>query len=378
MSPRQIRCSVAWVATTDAEVAHRTLKANGWLRNDAHPVTKGDQVGFPLTHRPTNERLQEAVGDTFPTPSLKEMELNLSPPTVPHALMVQTTTDWLKEHSLEVNPLLLELLPKKWERLGGLVLLPHGTFSQLEWEEVKNHAHVLTLYQRIAEALGGDSLALQRPIANDRFRSSQIEQLVGTTRVRFQEHHILHSFDAGRVMWSSGNVTERRRIGQLDLRGETVVDAYAGVGYYTLQMLVHGGAAHVHACEWNPASIDGLRTSAALNGVEDRLTVHEGDNSMAMAKLRGVADRVILGLLPSSEPAWKAAVHCLKDSGGWLHVHMNVEEEQLEAWTAATVEQLNSTADAMGRPWALVAKHLEKVKWYAPRVRHVVLDIQAV
>ena len=179
-------------------------------------------------------------------------------------------------------------------------------------------------------------------------------------------------------MWSSGNVTERRRIGQLDLRGETVVDAYAGVGYYTLQMLVHGGAAHVHACEWNPASIDGLRTSAALNGVEDRLTVHEGDNSMAMAKLRGVADRVILGLLPSSEPAWKAAVHCLKDSGGWLHVHMNVEEEQLEAWTAATVERLNSTADAMGRPWALVAKHLEKVKWYAPRVRHVVLDIQAV
>ena len=378
MSPRQIRCSVAWVATTDAEVAHRTLKANGWLRNDAHPVTKGDQVGFPLTHRPTNERLQEAVGDTFPTPSLKEMELNLSPPTVPHALMVQTMTDWLKEHSLEVNPLLLELLPKKWERLGGLVLRPHGTFSQLEREEVKNHAHVLTLYQRIAEALGGDSLALQRPIANDRFRSSQIEQLVGTTKVRFQDHHILHSFDAGRVMWSSGNVTERRRIGQLDLRGETVVDAYAGVGYYTLQMLVHGGAAHVHACEWNPASIDGLRTSAALNGVEDRLTVHEGDNSMAMAKLRGVADRVILGLLPSSEPAWKAAVRCLKDSGGWLHVHMNVEEEQLEAWTAATVERLNSTADAMGRPWALVAKHLEKVKWYAPRVRHVVLDIQAV
>ena len=60
-------------------------------------------------------------------------------------------------------------------------------------------------------------------------------------------------------MFSSGNITERRRIGALDMSGETVVDAYAGVGYYAFPMLIHSGAARVHACEINPASLEGLR-----------------------------------------------------------------------------------------------------------------------
>ena len=40
---------------------------------------------------------------------------------------------------------------------------------------------------------------------------------------------------------------------------------------------------------------------------------------------RGVADRVNLGLLPSSEAGWPAACAALNPaSGGWLHVHGNV------------------------------------------------------
>lgn len=41
-------------------------------------------------------------------------------------------------------------------------------------------------------------------------------------------------------------------------------------------------------------------------------------------QLRGVADRVNLGLIPSSEDAWPVACQVLKPSGGILHVHGNV------------------------------------------------------
>ena len=87
------------------------------------------------------------------------------------------------------------------------------------------------------------ALGVQAPVANDTFRSSQVEMLLGTSTVEFTDHGMTYTFDAAKVMFSSGNVTERRRIGALDMDGEVVVDAYAGVGYYTFPMLVHAGAA---------------------------------------------------------------------------------------------------------------------------------------
>ena len=55
------------------------------------------------------------------------------------------------------------------------------------------------------------------------------------------------------------------------------------------------------------------------------VVVHRGDNrKTAPVALAGVADRVNLGLLPSSEPGWPVAAAVLKPRGGMLHVHGNV------------------------------------------------------
>ena len=56
----------------------------------------------------------------------------------------------------------------------------------------------------------------------------------------------------------------------------------AGIGYFTLPYLVHAGAAHVYACEWNPDAVESLRTNLALNAVERRCTVLFGDNRQAL------------------------------------------------------------------------------------------------
>ena len=79
----------------------------------------------------------------------------------------------------------------------------------------------------------------------------------------------------------------------------------------------------VHACEWNPAAIAGLRHNLIANHVLSRCTVWEGDCRHVAPKQ--VADRVILGLLPSSEGGWRTAVQALKSQGPiellhYLHV----------------------------------------------------------
>ena len=57
-----------------------------------------------------------------------------------------------------------------------------------------------------------------------------------------------------------------------------------GIGYFTLPYLVHAGAAHVHACEWNPDALAALRHNLHVNGVADRCTVHAGDNRQVMKR----------------------------------------------------------------------------------------------
>ena len=53
--------------------------------------------------------------------------------------------------------------------------------------------------------------------------------------------------------------------------------------------------------------------------------------------MQGVADRVLLGLLPSSREGWPVALAALKPStGGWLHLHHNVKDSEEAAWMAST------------------------------------------
>ena len=67
------------------------------------------------------------------------------------------------------------------------------------------------------------------------------------------ENGIRQSFDLTRVMFSRGNVTEKRRFGSTLVQpNESVLDLYAGIGYFTLPALIHGKAQHVTCCEWNP------------------------------------------------------------------------------------------------------------------------------
>ena len=232
------------------------------------------------------------------------------------------------------------------------------------------------LWKGMAGALKVTSVGLQAPIANNTFRSAQVDMLLGSSHVRFSDHGVMFAFDASKVMFSSGNITERRRIGTMDMQGEVVVDAYAGVGYYTFHMLVNAGAAHVHACEINPASLTGLKAGAEANGLVERMTVHAGDNALALETLRGTADRCHLGLLPSSEPVWEACMLALKPTGGVLHIHMNVEEENIERWTNATVERFQKLVAQHSLSFNVQPMHVERVKWFAPRVRHVVLDLR--
>ena len=376
---------VVWTSKENGSALHATLKALHWLDPLSRSHHAEGKVGFACTQSsPLNDGALNDLAQRFPHPfeqTMSEIE-SIGPSVNPHDRLRACVVEWMEEVGQSVTEEHAYGLPSKWEALGDLIVIPLDAFANEAWVEAlgaATKAQTNQLWASVAQALGGSRLARQDHISNDELRSPRIEMLAGeSTWVEFSDYGVHFGFDASKVMFSSGNVTERHRMGSIDMKGETVVDAYAGAGYYTLPMLVRSQAVRVHACEMNPASIEGLKWAASKNGVGARLTVHEGDNQTTMPGLAGVADRCHLGLLPSSEAVWQHALACLKPSGGWLHIHMNVEKEKVQAWSDETVHTLKQFAQDSGRNWSIEAKHIERVKSYSPGVLHVVLDVQCV
>ncbi|XP_026558721.1 tRNA wybutosine-synthesizing protein 2 homolog [Pseudonaja textilis] len=316
-------------------------------------------------------------------------------------------------------------LPRSWQRHGDLVLLSEDCFRAKQWREFGQG-----LWQVVADALGSRRLAKRGRVQTDLFRSPAVTLLLGEDGwVEQVDNGIRYSFDVTQCMLSPGNITEKLRIASMLCTGEVVVDLYAGIGYFTLPYLIHAGAAFVHACEWNPHAVEALRRNLQLNGVQDRCHIHQGDNRKV--ELQDVADRVNLGLIPTSEEGWPVACQVLrKDVGGVLHIHQNVEafpgkapelSQQLEkdqspkqpptqatsrvqedrialkdhdvlqkvgqsfaasakqewqGWAEVTATRIQDLLQDLDRkPWKTQILHLEHVKSYAPHVDHLVLDL---
>ncbi|XP_029020774.1 tRNA wybutosine-synthesizing protein 2 homolog isoform X2 [Betta splendens] len=288
-------------------------------------------------------------------------------------------------------------LPRSFHRHQDLVLLGDKCFSQPLWKKIDQQ-----LWRTVAKGLGAKRLAKMSRISSDGFRSPVVTMLLGDhSWVRHVDNGIKYEFDVTKCMFSAGNITEKLRVAGFDCREETVVDLYAGIGYFTLPYLVHARATHVHACEWNPNAVEALRRNLEANRVSDRCTVHEGDNRQL--QLCDIADRVNLGLIPSSKDGWPVACRLLRrTTGGILHIHQNVtspllntaavpaindgaqmvsgkkaDREAWQAWADDTAKRIISLlGDVTGSQWNTNIQHIEHVKSYAPHVHHIVLDLE--
>ena len=254
--------------------------------------------------------------------------------------------------------------PRRWERVSDVAILPPGSFPGPEW--VPDEA----LWRAIAGALGAERLARMGEVSGE-FRESGVEMLLGEDdwAVR-RENGVDYGYRMTKCMFSAGNVNERRRMGEAPGDGEVVVDLYSGIGYYTLPILVHSGASLVHACEWNPEAVMSLGWGLEANSVEDRCVVHVGDNRVTTRSLKGVADRVLLGLLPSSEDGYEAAIRVLNPAGGTLHLHGLAPSNGHGGWAY----EAEGVISGMW-PGSKVRSNLTRVKSYAPHWDHVVLDV---
>jgi tRNA wybutosine-synthesizing protein 2 len=255
----------------------------------------------------------------------------------------------------------VDLLPDHWERLGRLLILrlPDG-LSHREVEVAGLYASVIGVEAVLVEE-GGVTGVERRP---------SVRLVWGKdTRTVHREHGVEYEFDAARQMFSKGNVHERLRMGTIVSAGETVVDMFAGIGYFTLPMAVLGSPKRVHACEIDPEAHAFLRKNVARNDVGSVVEPLLGDCRDVAP--RGVADRVVMGYVGGTEDFLDVAMEVLGVGGGVVHFHEKYGIDQVPDRPMAAIA---TAAEEAGRSARLLS--WRGVKSYAPSIVHAVLDVE--
>ena len=198
-------------------------------------------------------------------------------------------------------------------------------------------------------------------------RQPKIKILHGNkTETLHKEHGILYKLDASKIMFSKGNLNERKRLLPQIKKGEVVVDMFAGIGYFSIPIAKTGKPKILYSIEKNKISYSYLNENIILNRV-GRIVPILGDSRKV--RIPEKADRILMGYLPETYRFLPAAFGFLKDKG-IIHYHDIFSKQEL--WNKP-LEILEEEARKAGFK---LEKILEKkiVKDYAPNVYHVVID----
>ncbi|KCZ72331.1 putative methyltransferase [Candidatus Methanoperedens nitroreducens] len=248
-----------------------------------------------------------------------------------------------------------ELLPAGWQILGDIIIV--SLHEKLENQKAEIGKALLSLYP------GCRTVLLDRGISGQ-MRQPEREVIAGrSTETIHIENGCSFKIDAMKLMYSKGNLAERKRMSGLG-EGETVVDMFAGIGYFSIPMAVHSKPKKIFAIEINPVASGYLKENIKLNRVEDVIEPVEGD--CAVVTPHGIADRVIMGYLDAHEYL-KHGIRALSP-GGIIHYHEAVPE----AIERRPVERISAEAEKQGRDAKII--NMRRIKKYSPGVWHVVVD----
>ncbi|MBO5547293.1 MAG: class I SAM-dependent methyltransferase family protein [Candidatus Methanomethylophilaceae archaeon] len=250
------------------------------------------------------------------------------------------------------------IVPEKWEYVGDIVIVRMDPRCE-QYKELIGRTY--------AEVLGAKTVCADVRGVSGEFRQPSMEIIYGTETESVRlENGIRYGFDVTKVMFASGNTDERMRMRKLDCTGETVVDMFAGIGYFTLPLAKYSGARRVFACEKNPESYRFLCRNIVDNELEDKVIPILSDNRNLIGK--AFADRILMGYVQTTSEFVPKALTMIRPDG-IIHYHDTFYVSEYE-------DRIRRIFDDACGPDGYEIERIHEVKSYAPSVSHYVADIR--
>lgn len=277
--------------------------------------------------------------------------------------MIETPFDQIKKIlSKEIPSELLSKIPDKWEKIGDVVII------RLPKELIKFEENIGKIY---ADVLKCKTTLRDVSGISGIYREPNVKIIYGNkkTETVHIENGVRYKLDPQKIMFSSGNMDERIRMARVTNSKETIVDLFAGIGYFTLPMAVYSKPKKIFACEINPIAYEYLCKNIVLNNATSIVEPVLGDNRKTAPK--NVADRVVMGYIDDTHKFLPVAIECLKNKTGIIHYHEVCPEE---LFPDRPFKNIKKESKKYKRETELLA--YKYIKSYAPGVGHYVLDMK--
>ncbi len=261
----------------------------------------------------------------------------------------------------------LDLLPRGFQSIGKVMILKLNPAL---------YSYKAIIAKKCMELLPSiKAVYLNKGKIEGTFRKpNNIEYIAGENNslVRHKEHDVIYSFDFTKIMFSQGNLSERKYLATLVKDGEIIVDMFAGIGYFSLVIGKHSKSSRIYSIELNPEAYNYLVENVKLNHLEDKVFPILGDSNIEVVKLSasGIkADRVIMGVFPAPIGYIKNALSLVQERGTMYHYEgVTHKEEYMDLYN-----EFEDIAKSEGFECKLESKRF--VKSYGPHLYHAVLDI---
>lgn len=154
------------------------------------------------------------------------------------------------------------------------------------------------------------------------YRTQKLKIIAGERRKKTEhkESGVRLRLDVEKCYFSPRLGTERLRIARQVKPGETILVMFSGTAPYPLVLAKHTRAREIHGIEINPAAHKYAQENVALNKLENKILLFQGDVKLVMPGLAHKYDRIIMPLPHEAERYLSYALRAAK-KGARLHFY---------------------------------------------------------
>jgi tRNA (guanine37-N1)-methyltransferase len=225
----------------------------------------------------------------------------------------------------KLKPRNLKLLYKSYDIVGDIAIIrvpePLKERSKIIAEAVMQTHNNIKAVWRQASAVSGD------------FRLRKLKWVAGENRTETlcREYGCLFKVDLEKCYFSPRLSYERMRIARQVQPGEVVLNMFAGVGCYSIDIAKHSEAEKIFSIEINPVAVRYMQENIILNKIEEKVVPVQGDAKKVIEeRLQNVADRVLMPLPEKSYEYLDYALLALKPTEGWIHYYNSESAKKCE------------------------------------------------
>jgi len=272
----------------------------------------------------------------------------------------------LENIKLKVSPDLHDKLPKKWKRIGDIIIID---FKDIDKDKRKEIAKIY------AEELKVKTVIQKNKVSGELRKPEKVDLLYGTeTITEISEYGIKYKLDLSEIMWSPGNTGWRSTLAGPEKvndfysfdKPRTIIDYFAGIGYFALQMARGYPKAGIIAVDKNPKAIEYLTTNVKENNIENVEIINDDCRNVKLN-----ADVIHLGYIGNTIDFLEHTRNCLNENGIAVF-HEAYRNNWLGFKSRSDWGSIPTKFSDLMKTKGFVVEKFERVKFYGPSTSHII------